>query len=78
MRINLLRVNNKRKETGWKANNILYLYSRKKTVQLQTLLWFSSERRNEMSISFSTNSIKHEQAISVETSFTWSGSSLIG
>lgn len=73
MRINLLRVNNKRKETGWKANNILYFYSRRKT-----LLLFSSERRNEMSILFSTNSIKHEQAISVETSFTWSGSSLIG
>lgn len=45
MRTNLLRVNNNRKETGWKANNILYFYSKRKTVQLQTLLWFSSEEK---------------------------------
>lgn len=38
MRTNLLRVNNKRKETGGKAHIILYFYSKRKTVQLQTLL----------------------------------------
>lgn len=47
MRINLLRVNNKRNETGWKANNTLHFYLRRKTVQLQTLLWFSSEEETK-------------------------------